>query len=158
MTGLILLALLNGVLIAASRSINGRLGLSIGALYSSFWNHLGGFLLLTALLIAAGVPGLDTALEAPLPAYFGGALGALFVAVNSSVLPRLGAVTTLMLIIAGQMSAGMAIDHLGRGMLPAPAQLVAIAPIVLGTTLTRTSVLRRWTPPATPDADTRHRI
>ncbi|MGO4842296.1 DMT family transporter, partial [Rhizobiaceae sp. 2RAB30] len=50
MTALVLIALLNGWLIAASRSINGRLGMSIGALRSSFWNHLGGLILLTALL------------------------------------------------------------------------------------------------------------
>lgn len=147
MIGLVLLALLNGGLIAASRAINGRLGMSIGALHSSFWNHVGGFLFLTVLLVAAALPGLDTAFDAPLFAYSGGALGALFVAMNSHVLPRLGAVTTLVLIIGGQMIAGLAIDYLDRAMPATPMQVVAIALIVLGASLARASASRRGTPP-----------
>lgn len=137
MTGLVFLALLNGALIAASRSINGRLGMSVGALQSSFWNHLGGFLLLTAFMAAVATPELGKLLDAPVPAYFGGVLGALFVAMNSRALPRIGAVPTLTLIIGGQMAAGLAIDWIERGMQPTAAQLGALPLIVVGTMLMR---------------------
>lgn len=144
MLGLVGLALLNGGLIGASRSINGRLGQAVGALQSSFWNHLVGFLLLALVLVAAG-PVVPVAWEAPLLSYCGGALVALFVAMNSHVLPRLGAVATLVLIIGGQMICGLAIDHLGSGALPTPAQLVGVALIMLGAGLARTGARRHAT-------------
>lgn len=137
MTILILLALLNGGLIAASRSINGRLGMSIGALRSSFWNHLGGLFLLTVLLAAVGLSDLDRAFGAPPAAYCGGALGALFVAMSSRVLPRLGAVTTLTLVIGGQMATGLVIDYPIWGMPPDPLRIAAVALIILGAVLMR---------------------
>lgn len=144
MSGLIGLALLNGGLIGASRSINGRLGQAIGALQSSFWNHLVGFLLLAVVLVAAG-PVFPVALDAPPLAYCGGALGALFVAMNSHVIPRLGSVTTLVLIIGGQMICGLAIDHLGNGTLPTPARMVGVTLIMLGAGLARAGARRRPT-------------
>ncbi len=137
MTVLVFIALLNGWLIAASRSVNGRLGMSIGALRSSFWNHLGGLILLTALLAGVGLPDLGRAFGAPPAAYCGGILGALFVAMNSRVLPRLGAVKTLAFVIGGQMAAGLAIEYPIWGMPPKPLQLVAVALIVLGAVLAR---------------------
>lgn len=137
MTALVLIALLNGCLIAASRSINGRLGMSIGALRSSFWNHLGGLILLTALLAGAGLPDLGRAFDAPPLVYCGGILGALFVAMNSRVLPRLGAVMTVALVIAGQMATGLAIEYPIWGISPRPLQIVAVALIVLGAVLAR---------------------
>ncbi|BCH22279.1 DMT family transporter [Mesorhizobium sp. L-8-3] len=142
MTILILVAFLNGGLIAASRSINARLGMSIGALRSSFWNHLGGLILLTVLLTAAGLPDPDRALGAPPAAYCGGVLGALFVAINSRVLPRLGALTTLTLIIGGQMAAGLAIEYPIWGMPLDPLRIAAVMLIILGAALARGGIMR----------------
>jgi len=149
MLGLALLALLNGGLIGTSRAINARLGMAIGALHSSLWNHLVGFLFLAAMLIITVDPGFKTAADAPAFVYLGGVLGALFVAVNSHVLPRIGAVATLVLVISGQMISGMAIDYLGRDMLPTPAQMIGIALIMLGAYRARAAGSRRR---AQPDA------
>lgn len=160
MTTLALVALINGWLIAASRSINGRLGMSIGALRSSLWNHLVGLLLLTALLAGFGVPDLGEASGAPLAAYGGGVLGAVFVALNSRVLPRLGAVTTLALVIGGQMTAGLAIEYPIWGMPPHWTNIAAIGLIIVGVVLIRGGFTRRNTlqhradPPSGPVRET----
>ncbi|MGI6856127.1 DMT family transporter [Mesorhizobium sp. 1B3] len=137
MSWLVCLALLNGVLIGASRAINARLGMSLGAFRSSFWNHLGGFLLLAALLFALFDQGWRTASGAPLFAYFGGALGALFVAMNNRVIPRIGNVASLVLVIGGQMIAGLAIDYFGGDLLPTPWQLAGLVLIAGGASLAR---------------------
>lgn len=115
MSFLILLALFNGVCISISRAVNGRLALDRGAFSASLCNHIVGFLFLSLLLAASGGFSLDQTGQAPWGAYLGGAIGALFVALNSYVLPRLGAMRAALLIISGQMLAGVAIDSLNGG-------------------------------------------
>jgi transporter family-2 protein len=47
----ILLALLNGVIVGASRAINSRLSMYVGTFKASFYNHVVGFIFLTLLTI-----------------------------------------------------------------------------------------------------------
>ncbi|CAI1002440.1 DMT family transporter [Serratia ficaria] len=136
MSFLILLALFNGVCISISRAVNGRLALDRGAFSASLCNHIVGFLFLSLLLAASGGFSLDQTGQAPWGAYLGGAIGALFVALNSYVLPRLGAMRAALLIISGQMLAGVAIDSLNGGP-PAMAPLFGVALILLGVYLAR---------------------
>ncbi|WP_269931814.1 DMT family transporter [Aminobacter sp. HY435] len=131
------LAVLNGLLIGLSRSLNGRLAMARGALGASFWNHLVGFGLLAVIAALGGGQELAGAVEAPVEAWLGGVLGALFVAANSFVLARLGTVRTVLLVISGQMLSGVAIDYLARGMTLAPLQLAGIAAILLGVVVAR---------------------
>ena len=106
----ILFAVLGGVLVGVSRSVNGRLALAGSAMGASFWNHLVGFLFLSAVaaiwgrLMPGGWP------EAPVTAWAGGTLGVLFVASGSWLVARIGVTTTAMLVIAGQMVSGVALD------------------------------------------------
>jgi len=105
----ILIALLNGVLIALARSLNGRLAVSRGAFYSSWINHLVGFSVLSLILLAS--LGLVAPLGAvPWYAFLGGSIGALYVGLNSFVLVRLGTTQTTLLIIVGQLAVGLLID------------------------------------------------
>lgn len=108
----ILLALFNGVLIGASRSLNGRLAHASGAFYASFWNHLTGFGLLTLILLLAGALTSRPVGNTPVYAYLGGVIGACYVAVNSYVLPKLGTLKALILVISGQMTTAVVIDRL----------------------------------------------
>jgi transporter family-2 protein len=107
------LALLNGILIGVSRAINGHLGRKIGAIRTAFWVHLIGFPFLTIIGVApyCGAMRLETGV--PLNAWFGGALGVLFVAFNSHVVPRLGASQTTSFVVAAQMITSVAIDSAG---------------------------------------------
>ena len=105
MTLLILLGLLNGVTVSLSRTLNGRLASARGAMTASLANHLLGFGLLGALLILKGAPwerlaGLDPWL------LLGGVLGALFVAISSWAIGRIGALACALLIVTGQLAGG----------------------------------------------------
>jgi transporter family-2 protein len=108
-------AVLAGLLVGVSRQVNGRLSLSTSPLVSSFWNHIVGFVLLTAIgLVAGGIfagglipPG---AVAAPWHAYVGGPIGVVFVAAGSWLIARIGAINTALLVIGGQMVSGVALD------------------------------------------------
>ncbi len=143
MISFILLALLNGLCIGASRAINGRLGSHIGAFPTSWWNHAVGFALLSALLLLT--PGstpalLETLHSAPLLSYAGGVIGVLFVALNSHVLPRIGTTRTAVLVISGQMVTGVLLDFHGQWHTSTLAQLAGVALIVAGIYLSRRPV------------------
>ena len=106
---MILLALLNGALIGLARTLNGRLSVSRGAFAASFVNHIVGFALLTLLLwFFIGEVSFDSSV--PMHVYLGGAIGALYVAVNSFVLHKIGAVTSILCVLSGQMIASLLID------------------------------------------------
>lgn len=111
MTMLILLGLLNGVAVSLSRTLNGRLATAHGALTASLANHLLGFALLGGLLLVKDtswghLAGLDPWL------LLGGVLGALFVAISSWAINRVGALACALLIITGQLVGGVGLDAL----------------------------------------------
>lgn len=137
MTLAILYALLAGILISLSRQLNGRLALSTTALIASFWNHVVGFVVLTALGLAIGGLWPEGALSAPWYAYLGGTMGVVFVASGSWLIARIGAINTAMLVIGGQMVSGVLLD-LARG---ANENLLAstagVAMIIAGMALTQ---------------------
>ncbi|HCT9094133.1 TPA: DMT family transporter [Serratia liquefaciens] len=134
---LIVLALLNGVCIGLSRAINGRLALDRGAFHASLCNHIVGFLFLSLLLVATGSVNGATFGLAPWGAYLGGVIGALFVALNSYVLPRLGTLRAALLIISGQMLAGVVIDRLRDSGVTISAQILGVGLILLGVYVAR---------------------
>ena len=108
-------AALAGILVGVSRQVNGRLSLSTSPLVSSFWNHIVGFVLLTAIgLVAGGIfaGGLipPSAAAAPWHAYVGGPIGVVFVAAGSWLIARIGAINTALLVIGGQMVSGVVLD------------------------------------------------
>lgn len=119
----IILAIMNGMLIGLSRAVNGYLSMSIGPFKASFWNHIVGFLFISVILafnmsvmqdknLLLGIENIRFNINAHqnLYLYVGGVFGALFVAVNSYVFPRLGAVKTALLVISGQMISSVVID------------------------------------------------
>lgn len=106
----LLFALGAGVLIGVSRSVNGRLSLATTPLIASFWNHIVGFAFLSAVALIFGGLLPNGWPDAPLTAWAGGTVGVLFVAFGSWLVARIGATMTAMLVIAGQMISGVAID------------------------------------------------
>ncbi len=111
---MILAATLAGVLIGFSRQLNGRLSLSTTPLVASFWNHLVGAVALTVLGLAMGGLFPPNIADIPWYAWMSGPLGVIFVASGSWLIARIGAVNTALLVIAGQMVSGVALD-LARG-------------------------------------------
>ena len=114
----ILLALCGGISLGINRSLLGLLGQGIGASGASVVNHAGGaiFIFLVILVTNAGENlSVDLFSVAPLHAYCGGIIGALFVAIASWVIPRAGVMKATVLLVSGQMLLGTLIDlYLGR--------------------------------------------
>ncbi len=110
MATMILVALGAGLLIGLSRQVNGRLALSTSALASSFWNHWVGFAAIAAAGLLLGGLWPPTLASVPPLAWIGGPLGVVFIAAGSWSVARLGAARTAMLVIAGQMVSGVALD------------------------------------------------
>jgi len=137
MSAMILFALLAGVLVAVSRQINGRLSLSTSPLIASFWNHIVGFVALTALGLALGGLIPRGAADAPWHAYLGGPIGVVFVAAGSWLIPRIGAVNTALLVIGGQMVSGVALDLLRDAPMTLWASALGVVLILAGMALTQ---------------------
>ncbi|WP_375753572.1 DMT family transporter [Vibrio sp. HN007] len=104
----ILLALLNGFCIAIARILNGQLSVSRGPFSASFINHVGGFLFLTLVMLYLLSPPLLSGGSVVM--YGGGVIGALYVAINSLVMTRLGSTNTIILVISGQMLVSLLLD------------------------------------------------
>ena len=135
----IALALLNGIVISTSRAINGQLSTKLGAFKASLWNHVVGFLFLTLVLLVLGGWQFGAAVASPPSAYLGGFFGAFFVAVNSYVFPRLGAMNAVLLVISGQMISAVLMDYQNQGVRPTVARCLGVAIMLLGVHLTRVS-------------------
>lgn len=70
-------------------------------------------LTLAAILIDRRLPEAGAMLDAPSWVWIGGLLGAYYVIASIVLTPRLGAATTVGLVLAGQVAASIAIDHFG---------------------------------------------
>ena len=108
----VLIGLLNGFCITLSRVFNGQLSTKYGAFHASLVNHVVGFLFLSLLLFTVSVSLLDPLHTMPNEPelYLGGAIGALYVAVNSFVMAKLGSTNSIVLVVCGQMLFGLAVD------------------------------------------------
>jgi len=139
MIAYVLLAILNGLVIGTSRAINGQLSTVRGPFRASLWNHIVGVLFLTLVLLVIGEWKFAAAAELPASAYLGGFFGALFVAVNSYVFPRLGAMNAMLLVISGQMISAVLLDYRNLNAAPTPARCVGVVLVLVGVYLTRLS-------------------
>lgn len=132
MIAYMVLASLNGIIVGTSRIVNGRLSSELGPLKASLWNHVVGFLFLTATVLVIGgwSPGVRS--SPPLAAYIGGVLGASFVAVNSYVFPRLGAMSAVLLVISGQMLSAVLLDYVNQDAAPTLVRWLGICLVLVG--------------------------
>ena len=110
---LALITFLGGAAATIQPSINARLARHIGVIESSSVSFLVGTLVLvvTAYAFSPGdYRGLQNAAWWQLT---GGFLGALFVAVTTFAVPRIGTTAAMALIISAQLIMGMILDHFG---------------------------------------------
>ncbi len=75
-------------------------------------------LTIAALLVDRRLPEAGAVVAAPWWVWVGGFLGAFYVLASIVLTPRLGAATTVGLVLAGQVVASMIIDHFGLLRLP----------------------------------------
>ena len=111
-----IIVLLAGAMLPLQAGVNAQLAHNSGhALWASGASFVVGSLILIALYIGLKHPwpGITQLRETPIWAWSGGLMGAFFVSSMVIFAPKLGATTLLALVIAGQMSAALVIDHYG---------------------------------------------
>jgi bacterial/archaeal transporter family-2 protein len=112
----LLFALITGAGVAVQSVINARLRVLLGG---PFWAAAGQFivgvifLLVVAVLTRQPAPITSGIPRAPLWIWAGGLFGAMLILVNIILTPRLGATLTLGMMIVGQLSAALIVDHYG---------------------------------------------
>jgi transporter family-2 protein len=138
-------AILVGAGLTIQVGMNATVRLTLGSpVVATIVNFGVGLAALVLLAVATGarvVPG--SAASVPAWAWFGGLLGAAYVAATTVLGPRLGAAALLALTLAGQMVAALLVDHYGVIGFPqnpvTPARLAGAALLVAGVLL----ILRR---------------
>ncbi len=112
----IFLAILAGMAMPTQAVVNSKLADSVGnPILAAFISFAVGTVALFVYILLTGVPlgNLATAKNAPLVAWIGGFLGAFFVSVMATIVPRIGVALSFSLAIAGQMLITLLIDHFG---------------------------------------------
>lgn len=113
---IMLTALVAGALMPVQAGVNARLREFLGdPILASLVSFCVGSVVLFgyALITRAPWPTMAAAAQAPLWSWFGGALGAFFVAVSVILAFKLGATGLMAWIIAGQLIASVLLDHTG---------------------------------------------
>jgi transporter family-2 protein len=136
-----LLAVLVGAGLTVQVGMNATVRMAIGSpVLAAIVNFVVGLGALALVAVASGArwaPG--SAASVPAWAWFGGLLGAAYVAATTVLGPRLGAAAVLALTLAGQMVAALLVDHYGVIGFPqspvTPARLLGAALLVAGVLL-----------------------
>jgi bacterial/archaeal transporter family-2 protein len=113
---LYLAALGAGISVAVQQVLNGSLRASLNSpTWAGFASYLGGLLTMIVVLSAMRepVPSWKLVTATPWWAWSGGILGGVFILLVILLLPSLGAATLLALVVAGQMSSAVVMDHFG---------------------------------------------
>jgi transporter family-2 protein len=109
-------AFLAGLVLSLQAGINGKLKTSLGSpIAAAIVSFAVGFVFLFAALLIRkeSLPTIKTLGAIPPYLYIGGLLGAIYVAAATILFPKLGALQTTGLVVAGQIVASLVIDHFG---------------------------------------------
>ncbi|POA52853.1 MULTISPECIES: DMT family transporter [unclassified Pseudomonas] len=140
---LLCLPFVAGALIALQAGVNGQLAKQVGSVFVaamiSFF--VGTMALLLLVLIQRETPSLSALKGLIWWHWCGGLMGAFFITVAAFAGPRIGALLFMTLVLAGQLSMALALDHFGwAGFREAPISLGKMAGlllIILGVVLIR---------------------
>ena len=130
----VLLALLTGVTVVTSRTINGALGKRSTASLSAWYNHLVGLLGSLAVLAILGFPGWIPSDHISLSnawIFTGGFLGVLAVTFSNFLIHHVSSYSMTLLLFVGQITGGVLLDVFLEGSF-APIQVLAGLIIVIG--------------------------
>jgi bacterial/archaeal transporter family-2 protein len=109
----IIIGLIGGIAVGLQGPIAGAMGQRVGGTAGSFIVHLSGMLLSGLLLFARGGENIQEWRRLPWYMLGAGVFGLILYQTINITLPRLGAAVMVMLIIVGQLSVGLLIDHFG---------------------------------------------
>jgi transporter family-2 protein len=114
--GFLLFALAAGAMLPFQAGINAQLASWVGGpVRAALVSFAVGTVALGLITLAfyRGWPGTDRLANAPWWVWTGGLLGAFYVAGSIVTAPRLGAVTLVAVLLAGQAAASLVVDHFG---------------------------------------------
>jgi len=114
----IILGILGGVAVGLQASMAGDMGRRIGGTATSFIIHIGGAILSGFLLLARGGEQIQNWRRLSWYMLMSGMFGVVLYLTLSRTIPRLGATAALILVIIGQLTIVMVIDHFGLFGLP----------------------------------------
>jgi transporter family-2 protein len=109
----IVIGLIGGAAVGIQSPIAGAMGQRVGGTASSFIIHLSGLILSGALLFLRGGEKINNWSKLPWYMLGAGIFGVILYQTINVTLPRLGSTMMIVLIITGQLLAGMVIDHFG---------------------------------------------
>ena len=133
-----------GISVAVQQVLNGGLRTALQSpAWAGFVSYLGGLLTMIVVLVVLReqLPSWKLVAATPWWAWSGGILGGVFILLVILLLPPLGAATLLALVVAGQMSAAVIMDHFGAfGLAQHPvsiSRLAGVALVIAGVVLIR---------------------
>lgn len=138
---LIALALLAGALLPLQAGINGQLAKSVDSVLAAAMISfvVGTLTLLSLVLWTRELPAIEGMRQLHWWHWLGGLMGALFIATAAYAAPRTGALVFMLVVLAGQMSMAMLLDHFGwagyRESPVSPAKLAGLGLVVAGIAL-----------------------
>ncbi len=136
----ILVGLAAGLAVGVQGPLAGLMSNRIGLVESAFYIHFSGAVTAAFILLWLGGGNLSHWREVPWYALWAGALGVGVISAMSWLIPRVGVAPATILIVAGQLTVGVILDHFGW--LDAPLRpislqrLMGLALVFLGTWLT----------------------
>lgn len=139
----IVASVIGGMLTATQGPTNAMLARPLNSpVNAAFVSFAVGTAVLAVLVLALRIkPDLQAAAALPWYAWMGGVYGVGFVCAAAFSAPRLGVVTTITLMVAGQLIISMILDHFGAfGIEPRPisfGRIAGIALVALGVLLVR---------------------
>jgi transporter family-2 protein len=134
-----LIGLVGGIAVGLQAPLINMIGLRLGIMESVFIAHLGGAIFSAIPLLIARGGNLMQWRSVPWYALIAGLFGLVITVAINITIPRLGATTTIVLVVVGQLIIGMVIDHFGlldtTVRVFTPSRLVGIVVLLLGTYL-----------------------
>lgn len=109
----VILTMVGGISLSSQSSVNANLGRRIGTIEGALMSFLTGtgFLIILVLFFGQGnILGIFNAPIWQLAAVF---CGVFFIMFNMTAIPIIGVISTSILVISGQLSMGLVIDHFG---------------------------------------------
>jgi bacterial/archaeal transporter family-2 protein len=138
------LALVAGVSVVIQQVLNANLRSELNsAVWSGFTSYLLGVLCMVglAIMLREPIPSVGVVARIPWWAWSGGLFGAIFIGLSILVAHQLGAATLIALLVTGQMTASIIIDHFGwLGLTQKPvdlARLIGVGLLIGGVVLIR---------------------
>jgi transporter family-2 protein len=124
----VLIGVLGGIAVGVQGPIVSQMSQRIGTMAGAFVVHVSGAILSGALLLALGGENVGNWRSLSWYMFLSGSFGVVLYLTLNQTMPRLGATTALALIIIGQLTMGIIIDHFGLfGVTVRPVDLMRLA-------------------------------